>query len=186
MSKVADVSFSDEEKEEMGGAYFELGIHKVKVLSVEFDQTEGDDPRVFAEFVVVDPDNIEKEGKARLWFHTTGARKYSFNTIKGMFSHNAKEENKEAISKKVDAVKGTKDLAKLCEALIEKEVWYQVSEDPNRTYTKDGKTYNSYNRNVTGYEPAPAKVSAPEADSDSAPAAAPAETAADDVNMADF
>ncbi len=182
MSK-ANVSFSDEDKQEMSGEYFDLGAHKVQIMLVEFGATEDAEPRVWVDFTVTDPETQTKEGKARLWFHTAGARKYSFNIIKGIFVHNSPEDKKQAIREKVDKVKDTDELDKLCQLLIGKEAWYEVAEDPTRTYQNDkGETKASLNKNITGYEPAPRKVSAPAA----APTTAAPAADSDDEVMAGF
>lgn len=159
------VKFSDKDKQEMG-EFFELGIHKVEIATVIFDKTE--DGREFVDFEVVDPETNTKEASARLWFHTAGARKYSFNTIRTIFVHNAAEDKKQKIREKVDAVKDTKELDELCQSLVGKEAWLQVYEDPNRTYrvrdkdgNETGEVKPSINRDITGYEPQPKKISAP-------------------------
>lgn len=177
------VKFNDTHKEEMGGEYFDFGIHKVKIMLVEFGETEDKEPREFVDFTVTD-ETETKEAKARLWFTTDKAIKYTFNIIRGIFVHNSAEDKKQKIREKVDAVKDTKELNELCQLLVGKDAWLEVSEDPNRTYQdeKTGEQRPSINRNITGYEPTPKKVSAP------APAtAAPApKSDSDDEVMADF
>lgn len=165
------VKFNDSHKEEMGGEYFDLGVHKVKIGLVEFGTT--DDKREYVEFTVVDDLEAEnpKEAKARLWFTTDKAIKYTFNIIRGIFVHNTPEAKKQAIREKVDAVKDTDELEKLCQLLVGKEAWLEVSEDPTRTYEKDGEQKPSINRNITGYEPTPRKVSAPAPEQNAAPTA---------------
>lgn len=163
------VKFNDEHKVE-GGQYFELGVHKVKIMLVEFAKTEDKEPREYVEFTVVHPENDELEAKARLWFTTDKAIKYTFGIIRGIFTHNAPEDKKQAIREKVDAVKDTDELDKLCQLLVGKECWLEVAEDPTRTYEKDGEVKPSINRNITGYVPTPRKVSAPAAENNAAPA----------------
>lgn len=176
------VKFSDEHKVE-GGKYFDLGVHKVKIMLVEFAKTEDKEPREYVEFTVVDENNEDLEAKARLWFTTDKAIKYTFGIIRGIFTHNAPEDKKQAIREKVDAVKDTDELDKLCQLLIGKEAWLEVSEDPTRTYTNEaGEVKPSINRNITGYAPTPKKVSAPAVES----AAPVAEGSADEDVMADF
>lgn len=179
------VKFSDAHKAE-SGQYFELGVHKVQIAGVEFGKTEDKEPREYVEFTVVDDLNSENavEAKARLWFTTDKAIKYTFGIIRGIFTHNAPEDKKQAIREKVDAVKDTDELAKLTDLLVGKECWLEVSEDPTRTYTNDaGETKPSINRNITGYAPTPKKVSAPAVESNAAPTTA---GNADEDVMADF
>lgn len=177
------VKFSDEHKVE-GGKYFDIGVHKVKIMLVEFAHTEDKEPREYVEFTVVDENNEDLEAKARLWFTTDKAIKYTFGIIRGIFTHNAPEDKKQAIREKVDAVKDTDELDKLCQLLIGKEAWLEVSEDPTRTYTNEaGETKPSINRNITGYAPTPKKVSAPAVESNAAPVA---EGTTDEDVMADF
>jgi hypothetical protein len=179
------VKFSDEHKVE-GGKYFELGVHKVQIAGVEFGKTEDKEPREYVEFTVVDDLNNENavEAKARLWFTTDKAIKYTFGIIRGIFVHNAPEDKKQAIREKVDAVKDTDELDKLCQLLIGKEAWLEVSEDATRTYQNEaGETKPSINRNITGYEPTPKKVSAPAAEASAAPVD---ENGNSDDVMADF
>lgn len=173
------VKFNDSHKEEQGGEYFELGVHEVVILEVNFDKTQDD--KEYVDFTVTD-ETQTKQGTARLWFTTDGAIKYTFNIIRGIFVHNAPDDTKDAIRKKVDGVKDTDELAKLCQLLVGKTAWYEVSEDATRTYMKDGVTKPSLNKNITGYKPTPKKVSAP------ATEAAPAQSSSpkDDDVMAGF
>ena len=156
------VKFSDEHKKELSNDYFEIGVHKVQIMLVNFGKT--DDGKEYVEFTVTDPETQTKEGTARLWFTTDKAIGYTFNIIRGIFVHNSPEDKKQAIREKVDAVKDTTELDKLCQLLIGKEAWYEISEDETRTYQNDkGETKPSLNKNITGYEPTPKKVSAPAA-----------------------
>lgn len=152
--------------------YFQLGIHKVQIATVVQDKTE--DGREFFEFTVVDDLDSKSamEAKVRLWFHTDPSIKYSFSIIRGIFTHNAPEDKVEAVKKQLQKVDDTDELIKLCEkALVGKEAWLEVSEDPNRTYQNEaGETKPSINRNITGYEPQPKQVSAPAAENNAAPA----------------
>jgi hypothetical protein len=154
------VKFSDDHKKEINNDYFEIGIHKVQIMLVVFSKT--DDGREYVEFTVTDPETQTKEGKARLWFTTDKAIGYTFNAIRGIFVHNSPEDKKEAIRKKVDAVKDTDELDKLCQLLVGKEAWYEISEDDIRTYQNEkGETKSSLNKNITGYKPTPRKIKAP-------------------------
>lgn len=176
------VKFNDDHKKELNNDYFEIGVHKVQIMLVEFNKT--DDGREYVEFTVTDPETQTKEGKARLWFTTDKAIGYTFNIIRGIFVHNSPEAKKQAIREKVDAVKDTDELDKLCQLLVGKEAWYEISEDDTRTYQNDkGDTKPSLNKNITGYEPTPRKVSAPA--EEPATTAAPAADSDDEV-MAGF
>lgn len=149
------VTFTDENKQEMG-AFFSEGIHKVKISAIVAGET--DQGKEYFEFTVAG-DNGE-EGSARIWWTTDNATKYSFNVIKNIFVHNTVEKNRDQIKAKVDAVKTTDELLDLCQALVGKEAWYQVTKS-DRTYVNNaGETKNSYDRNITGYEPKPAKKTA--------------------------
>lgn len=168
---------TDELKKE-GGKYFQLGIHKVQIATVVQGFTEDKDKREYFDFTVVDDLNSEDptEADVRLWFHTDKAIKYSFSIIRGIFTHNAPEGKAEAVKEQLQKVDDTDELIKLCEKLVGKECWLEVSEDANRTYAvKDaegnetGEQKPSINRNITGYEPQPKQVSAPAANA-SAPA----------------
>lgn len=144
--------FTKEHKEEMGSNYFKPGVHKVKIEKVEFGKTQDD--KEFAEFSVVGENG--EEGQARVWFTTDKAINFSFNIIRGIFVHNAPENKKDEMRKKVDACKDTNELSVICVALSGKECWYSVFENPERTFTgKDGQLRNSFDRNVYGYEPKP-------------------------------
>jgi len=162
--------FTKEHKAEQG-KYFALGIHKVQIATVV--QGETDDKREFFDFTVVDdlnsPDPTSTD--VRLWFHTDKSIKYSFSIIRGIFTHNAPEGKEDAVKEKLSKIDDTDELIKLCEkALIGKEAWLEIAEDPTRTYEKDGETKPSINRNITGYEPQPKAVSAPAATATAGPA----------------
>lgn len=176
------VKFNESHKKEMGN-YFELGVHKVYIMGVRFDET--DDGREFAEFTVVD-DNKAKEPKettARLWFHTDKAIGYSFSIVRGLFTHNAAEDKKEQVKEMVNKVDDTKELDKLCQKLIGKEAWLEIEEDPSRTYKNEaGEVKPSINRNITGFEPV--KKSAPATPDTTQPPFE--EGSSDDQTMADF
>jgi hypothetical protein len=178
------VKFNDDHKQEMGN-YFEFGVHEVKIGLVEFGKTEDKEPREYVEFTVVDDLNSEnpKEAKARMWFTTEKAIKYTFSIIRGLFTHNAPDDKKDAIKEQVNKVSDTTEMEKLCQKLVGKDAYLEVSEDPSRTYTdkKSGEEKKSINRNITGYKPTPKAVTA-------APAAttAPSSEAGDDSPMADF
>lgn len=171
---------TDEHKQEMGN-YFELGIHIVDIKDVV--QAETDDKREYFEFTVTAEDDDSLESTARLWFHTDKAIKYSFSIVRGIFTANAPEGKEEAVKAELQKIDDTDELIKLCKkALKGKKAWLEVSEDPTRTYEKDGEQKPSINRNITGYEPQPKKVAAPAA---SAPAQ-PANSDSDENVMANF
>ena len=153
-------TFSDTEKEEKSFNYFEQGVHKVQISGVEFGFTEDKDEKEYCEITVVDPDNAEKTDKVRLWFHSEGARSYSFSTLRAIFVHNAPEDKKDEIRAKFNAIKGTEDLEKACQKMLPgKEAWFSTYESETRTYTDEsGKTRKSFDKNITGYEPKPKTV----------------------------
>lgn len=144
--------FNDSHKEEMGGNYFEEGIHLVKVMLVEFDET--DKGKEYIELTLSD-DEGDKEAKVRMWFTTDGAIKYTFNTLRAIFVHNADEGKKDEVRTKFDSLKNTEELDKACQKmLIGKECWLQVSQ--KGTYLDgQGNPRPNYDRNIYGYEPSP-------------------------------
>ena len=147
-----NIEFNDEHKQEMGGSFIPEGVHKVKLGLITFEKDDSD--RVFADISVFDEE--DREGNARLWFHTDGAKKYSFNTLRSIFVHNAPEDKKEATREKINNLKNLEEMDAACQELIGKECWYLVERDPSRKYVgQDGKERESLNRNVYGYEPKP-------------------------------
>ena len=153
-------TFSDEVKEEKSFNYFEQGVHKVQISSVEFGFTEDKEEKEFCEITVVDPDNGEKTDKIRLWFHTEGAQSFSFSTLRAIFVHNAPEDKKDEIREKFNAINGTEKLEEACQKMLPgKEAWFSIYESDTRTYTDDsGKVRKSFDKNITGYEPKPKTV----------------------------
>lgn len=145
--------FTDEHKKEQSSNFFPEGIHKVKIVAVEFGTTDSD--KEYAEFNVVDDDG--REGSARMWFTTDAAIGFSFNVIRGIFVHNAPEGQKDKMRDKIDKLADTEALAKACEMLAGKECWYQVVQEGSYI-NGQGDTKPSYNRNVFGYEPSPRKA----------------------------
>lgn len=152
-------NFTDEHKEETG-KFFGEGVHKVKIMAVS--SGTNDNGKEFIEFAVVG-DNQE-EGTARMWFSSDKAIRFSFNTVRSIFVHNALEGKKDAARDMVNKVKNTEELVDLCnKALIGKEAWYVV-ERSDYTYTNAaGEVKQGYNRNIYGYEPdSKPKAAAPE------------------------
>lgn len=147
-------TFSDTEKEEKNFNYFEQGVHKIKISDVEFGFTEGDE-KEFCEITVVDPENAEKTDRVRFWFHSEGARSFSFGSLRAIFVHNADEGKKDEIRAKFNAIKGTEELEKACKKMLPgKEAWFSIYESDTRTYTDEsGKVRKSFDKNLTGYEP---------------------------------
>jgi hypothetical protein len=143
--------FTDEHKVEQGNFIGE-GIHKVSIVDV----TGGvnDNEKEFIEFTVEDADG--GEGNARMWFTTDKAIKFTFNTVRAIFVHNALEGKDEAAREMVNKVKNSEELVALCKkVLIGKEAFYQV-EKSDYTYTNQaGESKQGYNRNLFGYEPKP-------------------------------
>lgn len=150
-------TFSDTEKEEKSFNYFEQGVHKIQISSLEFGFTEDKDEKEYCEITVVDPDNGEKTDKVRLWFHSEGARGFSFSTLRAIFVHNAPEDKKDEIREKFNAIKGTEDLEKACQKMLPgKEAWFSIYESDTRTYQDEkGNVRKSFDKNLTGYEPKP-------------------------------
>ena len=154
---------SAEHKEEFEQRnYFDEGVHKVKIQSVTLGRTQpktdDDEGKEFLAFGIISGDG-EKEDEVRFWFTTDKAIKYSFNTIKGIFVHNAPEDKKQKTRDALDKIADTEELEKACQNLIGKEAWFSIYQDRTRTYPKqDGTVGYSYNRNLTSYEPTPRAI----------------------------
>jgi hypothetical protein len=148
--------FTDEHKAEQG-QFFGEGIHKVSIVDV----TGGvnDNEKEFIEFTV-EGENGE-EGNARMWFTTDKAIKFTFNTIRAIFVHNALEAKKDAAREMINGVKNSEEMVALCKkVLIGKEAFYQV-EKSDYVYTNQaGEQKTGYNRNLYGYEPKPKEKTA--------------------------
>jgi len=169
-------TFTPEHKEEKSMNYFEVGVHKVKIKTVIFGETE--DKKEFAEFTVYNDSG--QEGTARLWFTTDKALGYSFGIVRGIFVHNASEDNRDKVRKTIDEIKDTKELETACQKLADKECWYEISEDPVRRYTNaKGEQRPSLNKNVYGYSPSPKTVTPISTD-------AAKEAGAEDVELSDI
>lgn len=155
-------TFSDSEKEEKSFNYFEQGVHKVQISGIEFGFTEDKEEKEYCEITVIDPDNAEKTDSVRLWFHSEGARAYSFSTLRAIFVHNADDDKKDEIREKFNAIKGTEDLEKACKKMLPgKEAWFSIYESETRTYQDEkGNVRKSFDKNITGYEPKPKQVAA--------------------------
>ena len=151
--------FSEEDKVERK-QYFNQGVHKVAIMLAEFGETEDAEPKEFVEITVVDPANDDCSDKVRLWFHSTGAKQYSFSTLRSIFVHNAPEDKKDDVRTRFNAIKNTKELdAAIQKMLIGKEAWFSIYESEERTYTaQDGTVKKSYDKNIYGYEPKPKVV----------------------------
>jgi len=155
-------TFSDTEKEEKSFNYFEQGVHKVQISSIEFGFTEDKEEKEYCEITVVDPENGEKTDKVRLWFHSEGARGFSFSTLRAIFVHNAPEELKDSVRDRFNAINDTEELEKACQKMLPgKEAWFSIYESDTRTYTDDnGNVRKSFDKNLTGYEPKAKPVAA--------------------------
>lgn len=158
------VKFSDDDKkvsEFSGSKFFEEGVHLVKISTVTLDTTKDD--KEFIAFGVVDSmdDDNEHEDEVRFWFSSPGAINFSFNRIREIFVHNSPEDKKDETRKKFDAITDTEKLEAACaKVLVGKEAWLKVEQNPNRTYQNTkGETKNSFDKNLTGYEPKPARLS---------------------------
>lgn len=156
------VKFSDDNKkvnEFSGGKYFEEGVHLVRISTVTLDKTK--DGKEFMEFGVVGTsDEDEREDSVRFWFSSDGAINFSFNRIREIFVHNAPESDKDKTRAKFDAIADTEKLEAACiKVLVGKEAWLKVEQNPERTYVNAaGETKNSFDKNLTGYEPKPKSV----------------------------
>lgn len=148
------VKFTDENKEvkEFKDNYFSYGVHKVKIAFLEADQT--DDGKEFIEVTVMDPEDEELTDTARVWFTTDKAINYSFNVLRGIYTHNAPEDKKAEAGATFDAVTDLKELEKIMQKVVGGECWFTKYQDPTRTYpAADGSIRKSVNKNVMGYEP---------------------------------
>lgn len=146
--------FTDTVKEEKSFNYFEQGVHKVQISSVEFGFD--DEGKEYCDVTVVDPDNGEKTDSVRLWFHTEGSQAFSFSTLRAIFVHNAPEDKKDGVRENFNTkINGTEDLEAACKKMLPgKEAWFSIYESETRTYTdKNGTVRKSYDKNITGYEP---------------------------------
>lgn len=160
------VKFSDDDKkvnEFSGNKFFEEGVHPVKISTITLDTTK--DGKEFMAFGVVDSmdgDN-EHEDEVRFWFSSPGAINFSFNRIREIFVHNAPDAKKDETRTKFDAITDTEKLeAAAQKVLIGKDAWLKVEQNPNRTYQNSaGETKNSFDKNLTGYEPKLKSTSAP-------------------------
>lgn len=150
------VKFTDEHRQDNGN-FFDEGAHKVTIEDVTFGTT--DDGKEYAEFSVFDQQNHELKDKARVWFTTDKAIKFSFGIIRGIFIHNCPEEKKDALRESLQKIKDTEELAKICVSLRGKEAWFTLYKS-DRTYTNaSGDIKNSYDRGIWGYEPSTPKKS---------------------------
>lgn len=128
-----------------------FGVHKVKITGVIPDVTDAG--KDFIEVGVITDDGLETS--VRCWF-TGGASNISFNTLRQIAVHNAKdEEGRDKRADAIDSVKDTDELGILLnDMLMGGECWISKFYDPTRTYqAKDGSTRKSVNTNIYGYEP---------------------------------
>ena len=148
--------FSDDHKTEQG-QFFSEGVHKVSIVDVTGGVNENE--KEYIEFTV-EGENGE-EGNARMWFTTDKAIKFTFNTIRTIFVHNALEAKKDAAREMINGVKNSDELVALCKkVLVGKEAFYQV-EKSDYVYTNQaGEQKHGYNRNLFGYEPKPKEKTA--------------------------
>ncbi len=143
------VQFSDNAKKELN-QFLGEGVHKVTILGVLPGTSENTGSEYF-EFGIQNEDGIIGDVKV---YWTEKSEQYSFNTIRDIFVHNAKPENKEKVRAMVDAVKDTDELLKLCQDNLEgKEAWYKVEKSGTQYTNQAGELKDSYNRNLYGYEP---------------------------------
>lgn len=144
-------SFTEEDKEvKEFKESISFGVHKVQFLGATAEETDAG--KDFIAVGIVSEDGIEDE--ARLWF-VGGASNISFNTLRAIVVHNAKEADKEKAGAEADACKDTQELADLLIKYLEGggELWYTKFYDPKRTYTTDNGTFRSINKNIYSYPP---------------------------------
>jgi len=142
------MDFNDSHKQEIN-TRLPFGVSKVEIIGFNVDKTPSGSEFIEVGFVTEEG----AEDKARLYF-TDKAAKFSFNTCRGILLHNTPETQKEKAKSIIDAVPNHEKLAELMtQKLIGKEAWATKYLDPNRTYEKDGQTYQSVNVNIFAYEP---------------------------------
>lgn len=146
---------SDDDKQEINnrGNYFDFGVHAVKIGMVE-PGVHGDEEKEYIEFTLLGPN--EEEDTARLWF-TEKAGKYSFNTMREIAVHNAKDADKEKARNAMDNCVTVEDLAKVFnDKVVGGECWFTVYPSKTRTYTgNDGTLKKSIDKNIYGWQPKP-------------------------------
>lgn len=147
------VDFNSEHKEEQA-PFFQEGVHVVNIVDVEGGTNENG--KEFIKFTVEGSEG--QVGEASMWFTTDKAIKFTFSTIRSLFTHNATKGKEEAAKEMINAVKNSDELVALCKkVLMGKEAWFQV-EKSDYTYTNQaGEQKQGYNRNIFGYEPKPKK-----------------------------
>lgn len=135
------------------GNFFEEGVHKVKIEGAVVDKL--DDGREYIDVGIKGEGGEEAE--VRLWLHTEGAAKFTIRTLQAIMVHNAKTEaDKDKIRTYFIGDFDDKKIAAVASKLDDKECWYSNFKNLDRPYTAaDGTTKYSYDRNITGYEPAP-------------------------------
>lgn len=129
-----------------------FGVSEVQFAGAIADQTEAG--KEFIEVAVVNKDGIEDS--ARLWFVSEQSGNISFNTLRQILVHAAKDDKaKEEARQKADAVKDSQELCDLLnERLAGAKFWFTKYFDASRTYeAQNGETRRSINKNVYGYEP---------------------------------
>lgn len=147
-------SISDEAKEFEGNSksWLDFGVHEVQIMLVESGQTDsGTD---FIEFTLVGPN--EEEERARVWL-TEKSEKYTFATLKSIYTHCAPEDKKEAAREELEKCKDYDEVVELFnKRCIGKQIWFTKYPDPTRTYiNSQGETKQSINTNIYGYAPKP-------------------------------
>lgn len=148
--------FNDEDKVDSGFSndYMPFGVSSVSLMLFEHGGT-GDGESEYIEATVCDPNDDEKTETARFWFSTDKSANISFNAIRQIVVHNAKEADKAKAREAVDACADGDELtALLNEKLIGGQCWFTKYYDQTRTYqNKSGVTKKSVNKNLYGYEP---------------------------------
>lgn len=172
--KLRTKTFTEEELEEQ--LFFREGVHEVMIGMAEFNETAAGD--IYLHVAVAGKSG--EESSARLYF-TDKSTKYSIDTIRKILIHNAESDEKKAEIREYfnTKVKCLLDLKPLARSLIGKQAWLKI-EKSDRTYVGEGgKTRNSYDRDLYGFEPRMKNREAmePETPQSAAPASVAASTA---------
>lgn len=129
-----------------------FGVSEVQFVGAIADQTDAG--KEFIEVGVVNKEGVEDA--VRLWFVSTQSGNISFNTIRQILVHAAKDEKaKDEARTAADAVKDSQELCDLMnDRLAGAKFWMTKYYDAKRTYeAQDGQTRRSINKNIYGYEP---------------------------------
>lgn len=144
-------SFNDDDK---AATDFEeripFGVSEVTLVGAVSGQTN--DGKDFIELTVADKNGLEDN--ARFWF-TGGASPYSFQGLRQIIVHTAKEADKEKARMAVESTADTDSLAELMmKQCVGKQLWFTKFYSPDRTYVnQNGDTKRSIDNRAYGYAP---------------------------------